>query len=511
MSANASKQSPFAWSLLLVFLGTAIHLVMGFSTELSVDEAHYALYANHLAWSYFDHPPLVGWIQWPLVAINAPDGILRLIPITLWIISCFLVYHIADQLDEYCTQRSLFIKAPTPNNPSYAGLAAVAMIVFAPLPHVLAVGLVPDSLLTPLSLGILWMSLQWLKQDGQLSFNQWIGLGLLFGLAGLSKYTAILYALAFAIACLSVPRFAFLKQSGFYSAIAIALLLISPVLLWNAQYDWISFKYQIDHGSGGDWLWRRLAAFLGLQIVVFGFLPLLGLWAYSRMVGFTKRPFVSILLVFFILPFSVFAALSGGGGLPHWTSPAWFCLAPIAGVGLTQWWQSGKRWLITLCLAVQGTLVVSGLTLVMTAGYPIASQFKTNPLADLYGWRSASTRANLLVNELKASGIAVQNWTLASRVGWYAKPTPIFVLDDRQDQFDLWFGTLPEGSNIILLNWSEMSFKLPVGDGQFRTCRPLDRLRIAHLGQALSQFELSYCQGWGGKAKPQREALSLRP
>jgi len=49
MSANVSKQSPFAWSLLLVFLGTAIHLVMGFSTELSVDEAHYALYANHLA------------------------------------------------------------------------------------------------------------------------------------------------------------------------------------------------------------------------------------------------------------------------------------------------------------------------------------------------------------------------------------------------------------------------------------------------------------------------------
>jgi len=70
MSANVSKQSPFAWSLLLVFLGTAIHLVMGFSTELSVDEAHYALYANHLAWSYFDHPPLVGWIQWPLVGFN---------------------------------------------------------------------------------------------------------------------------------------------------------------------------------------------------------------------------------------------------------------------------------------------------------------------------------------------------------------------------------------------------------------------------------------------------------
>ncbi len=277
MSSPVSKQSPFAWSLILVLLGTAIHLVLGFTTELSVDEAHYALYANHLAWSYFDHPPLVGWIQWPLVAINAPDGILRLIPIALWMISCLLVYQIADQLNTYCSNRSLFIKRADHNNPSFAGLAAVAIIVFAPLPHVLAVGLVPDSLLTPLSLGVLWMALQWLKQDGQLRFYQWIVLGLLFGLAGLSKYTAILFVLAFAIACISIPRFTFLKQAGFYSAIAIALLLISPVLLWNAQHDWISFKYQIDHGSGGTWLWPRVAAFVGVQVMVFGFLPLIGL------------------------------------------------------------------------------------------------------------------------------------------------------------------------------------------------------------------------------------------
>ncbi len=511
MSTQLTKQSPLAWSFILVLLGTAMHLALAFTTELSVDEAHYALYAKHLAWSYFDHPPLVGWIQWPFVAINAPDGILRLIPISIWIISCILVYQIAYQLNDYCSDRGLLSTQIGLVNSSLAGLAAVAVIVFAPLPHVLAVGLVPDTLLTPLSLAILWMTLQWIKQDGQFSLYQWIGLGLLFGLAGLSKYTAVLYAIAFVIACLTVPRYSFLKQSGFYLAIAIALLLISPVILWNAQHDWISFKYQIDHGSGGTWLWRRVAAFIGLQIAVFGFLPLLGLWAFSSSFHWRTRPWIGILLIFFALPFGVFAILSGGGGLPHWTTPAWFCLAPIAGIGLAQWWQSDKRWLIALFAAIQGTLVVTGLTLVMTAGYPIASQFKANPLADLFGWRSASIRANLLVNELKASGIAVQNWTLASRVGWYAKPTPIYVLDDRLDQFDLWFGKLPEGSNVILLNWSEMSFKPPVGEGQFRTCRPLDRLGIAHLGQALSQFELSYCQGWGGKAKPEREALSLRP
>jgi 4-amino-4-deoxy-L-arabinose transferase-like glycosyltransferase len=505
MSTLITKQTPYAWAFILVALGTIIHLVLGFTTELSVDEAHYALYADHLAWSYFDHPPLVGWIQWPLVAINAPDGILRLIPIMLWIISCAMVYQITEQMWSLCHPQS------EPQSSSRAGLFAVAVIVFAPLPHVLAVGLVPDSLLTPLALGILWMALRWIAQDGQYRFSQWILLGVLFGLAGLSKYTAVLYALAFSIACLTVPRWNVLREPGFYIAILIALLLVSPVLLWNAAHDWISFRYQIDHGSGGTWQWRRVAAFIGIQIGVFGFLPLLGSWSVLRW-SLTQPSKKSVMLfIFFALPFAVFAALSGGGGLPHWTTPAWFCLAPLAGAGLALWWEQGKRWLISLFLAIQGTLVIVGLTLVMTAGYPIAGQMKSNPLADLYGWRSASTLANLLVKELKASGIAVQNWTLASRVAWYARPTSVFVLDDRYDQFDLWFGSLPEGSNVILLNWSQMSFKPPVGEGQFRTCRPLDRLSIGHMGEALSQFELSYCQGWGRKANPQREALSLRP
>ena len=505
MSSLITKQTPYAWAFILITVGTIIHLVLGFTTELSVDEAHYALYADRLAWSYFDHPPLVGWIQWPLVAINAPDGILRLIPIVLWIISCAMVYQIAEQL------WNLYHSQSEPQSSSRAGLFAVAIIVFAPLPHVLAVGLVPDSLLAPLALGILWMALRWIVQDGQYRFSQWILLGVLFGLAGLSKYTAVLYALAFSVACLTVRRWTALREPGFYIAILIALVCISPVLLWNATHDWISFRYQIDHGAGGTWQLRRVAAFIGIQIGVFGLLPLLGAWSLLRSSSTQLSKKLAVLFIFFALPFVVFAVLSGGGGLPHWTTPAWFCLAPLAGIGLALWWEQGKRWFISLLLAIQGTFVLVGLTLVITGGYPIASQMKANPLADLYGWRSASTLANLLVKELKASGIAVQNWTLASRVAWYARPTSVFVLDNRFDQFDLWFGSLPEGSNVILLNWSQMSFKPPVGEGQFRNCRPLDRLSIGHMGAALSQFELSYCQGWGGKANPQREALSLRP
>ena len=50
----------------------AVRGQLGAVIGLSVDEAHYLLYAVHPALSYFDHPPLVGWVQWPLVALGRP-------------------------------------------------------------------------------------------------------------------------------------------------------------------------------------------------------------------------------------------------------------------------------------------------------------------------------------------------------------------------------------------------------------------------------------------------------
>lgn len=50
------------WVMACVLL---MHVILSMVTQLSPDEAHYALYATHLDWSYYDHPPLVGWLQWP--------------------------------------------------------------------------------------------------------------------------------------------------------------------------------------------------------------------------------------------------------------------------------------------------------------------------------------------------------------------------------------------------------------------------------------------------------------
>ena len=200
----------------------------------------------------------------------------------------------------------------------------------------------------------------------------------------------------------------------------------------------------------------------------------------------------------------IFAGLSGGGGLPHWTTPAWFCLAPFAGIGLAKAWSVQRRMLIRVLFIFQITLCIIGFAFVLSGGIA-STAIKSNPIADLYGWKTAGQKAAELVVATKASGIAVQNWTLGSRAAWYAKPIPVFVLDQRKDQFDLWFGELAPGANILLINWSGMAFPTPIGKQfAFERCELLDTLEIKRFGQVLSKFDFSLCSNWQApvKAKP---------
>ena len=469
--------------------------------EFSVDEAHYALYAQHLAWSYFDHPPLVGWIQWPLVSLTSSEGMIRLIPEVFWILSCYLVYQVTLELHHLLQVRNADYRNSAPPSASDCGLFAVLAMIAAPLPHVLAIGLLPDSLLCPLSLGLMMMALRWYRQ-ARFTLLDWVITGALLGLAGLSKYTGIFAALALLFVFLSTPKKPWFAMSGFWLAACIALVLISPILYWNWVNDWISFKYQIAHGAGGSWAWRRVVAFIGIQIASYGPLLVLGVWIFCKNCFHTAKLPLLALLSFFWIPFAVFAALSGGGGLPHWTDPAWFCLAPFVGIGLAKAWSMQHRKLIRLFMGIQILLCLLGFGLVFIGGIT-ATSLKSNPIADLYGWKVAGQKAAELAKANQVNGITVQNWTLGSRAAWYTSPLPVFVLDQRQDQFDLWFGQLPPGASALLINWSGMNFGSPTGNKSgFERCTPLESLQISRFGQNLSKFDFSLCTNW------QKSALS---
>ncbi|WP_168224683.1 ArnT family glycosyltransferase [Rhodoferax aquaticus] len=470
-----------------------VHFSVGAVLGLSVDEAHYLLYAAHPALSYFDHPPMVGWVQIPLVALNAPEAVLRLVPQALWLASAVLVYRITVRLSGDAARAA------------QAAVWATLAFAAAPLLHVLGIGLLPDTLLVFWSLAIAAQTLRLMETSVAQRAGPWLLMGLLLGLAGLSKYTAILPAAAMGVCMLLAHGWAVLRNKYLWVAAVLALALVSPVLVWNAQNQWVSFHYQAQHGAGGAWSGVHVLRFLGLQVLAFGPLLWWGAWGVHAVARGQR-----CLLAFFVIPFAVFAWMSGGGSsLPHWTAPAWAVLAPFAGIALARSVQSRGRWVVGALLALQLAACAALLGLMASAGQPWAgsqqrySAAPTNPFADLHGWSEAGQKASTLAAQRGLTSVAVQNWTLASRLGWYVRPLPVYALDDRFDQFDLWAGDLPAGGNTLLVDWSQMAYTVPLAPHGFASCTWLDTLPIERLSASLSRFDFYDCRAWSGKPAPQ--------
>lgn len=487
------------WLLAAVFV---IHFAMGAGVGLSVDEAHYLLYAAHPALSYFDHPPLVGWVQWPLLQAAASTVVLRLVPGLLWLATAVLVYRLAHRLHGGAGPAA-----------AQAGLWAVVALALAPLLHVLGIGLLPDTLLMFFAAALMWQTTN-LAQPAQVQrASAWLVLGVLLGLAGLAKYTAVLFAAAVGVCLLAVHGWRLLRNPWLWAALALALAMVSPVVWWNAHNQWISFTYQAQHGSGSAWRATHVLRFLVLQVLAYG--PLL-LWGVAGWLQVNRRN-MRVMVVFFAIPFGVLALMAGGGSsLPHWTAPAWVALAPFAGVGLARAAQSGRRWLVVWFAVLQALGCAVLLGLMLTAGQPLLPvgtgtvPVNANPFADLHGWEAAGQRAHALAQQHNLASVAVQNWTLASRLGWYARPLPVHVLEDRFDQFDLWAGDLPVGGSTLLVDWSHMAFEVPLGDHGFARCDLLDTQETKHMGVVIASFRFYACNGWSGKPQP-RLAVPAKP
>ena len=474
-------------------------MALGWVLGLTADEAHYALYAAHPALSYYDHPPLVGWIQWPLVALHAPDGLLRLIPQLLWVVTAWLVFELARRLYVLLQMQS--------GDPGAAGLWAVAAFGVSPVLHLLGIALLPDTLLMTLTAATLLQTLRMLDANVALRWREWCWLGALLGLCGLSKYTAVFVAVPVVICLFSVYGWRLLGRPAVWMAVLVALVIVSPVFIWNAQHDWISLAYQLHHGGGSHWQVMSLLVFALAQLLMYPVL-IWGVYGLRYARGTWSAPRVG-LLSFFALPLVVLMYLSGGGsGLPHWTAPAWVALTPFAGGGLAVLWAQGRRWFTGLLLTAQALVCLLIYALMLNAGLPGMQASEQpegiNPFTDFYGWDAAAGTAQRLAHDKQLTHLAVQNWTLASRLAWYARPLPVHVLEPDFSQFSLWDGPLKTGADALLIDWSQMAYKLPVGAGQFESCTPLAQQGVNRGGRQVATFSFYACKQWGGISQPRR-------
>lgn len=451
------------------------HVWLGLQLGLSVDEAHYALYAFYPALSYFDHPPLVGWVQMPFVWLGGADWLMRIVPLALWGITAWALWRF-----------SFF---------------AFILFLLSPVHQLLGLALIPDTLLLPLTVWV--MALTWKLSKDASCKSYWIWLGMALGLAGLSKYTGIFLALGTAIFLFASHGVALLKSRGLWLAVLIAAVLVSPVLIWNAQHEWASFVYQLSHADGGtnSWEAKRALVYSLIQLVAYGALPLLGLVVFCARLRNGHSALMRLCLAFGLPPLLLTLYLSGkGAALPHWTAAAWIALLPLCALGLQHLWQTGSGYArqasrVLVCgLGSLQALSIVALALAMSTGghwegQAVAGSVAVetgNPFADLHDWQAASVKARTLQETHHVDALAVSNWTLASRLAWYGRPSKVLALDGKNKQFDLWFGGLTYGQSFIWINWSQMPLLRPVG------CRKLEGETSAYQG-VHSSFTFYLC------------------
>jgi 4-amino-4-deoxy-L-arabinose transferase-like glycosyltransferase len=487
------KLTPLQATLLLVLATTLLRLVAGVTTELTTDEAHYALYGYHLDWSYFDHPSLIGWLQALMLDFSSTDLAMRLWPILLFSAASLLLYRVVAVL--------------FPQESRWLAFVSVALMQSSVMLQLIGMAMLPDSPLLLLALLVLLVLQRILAQGG---VRNWLLLGLLLGLAGISKYTAVTMVLTVLLALHFGRQWRQVLTPGPWLALLLATLVITPVLYWNYTHEWISFLFQLKHGTAQlDWQFKRVLVSQAGQLLVYG--PLLYVFGMIALVSALKKfgkldseqERGTMLLLALALPLLLLFGWNSGYEmtLPHWTSLGWVALSPLAAQWIFRSWH--KRW-------VRISSKASAIFAVILLGAVFSQLIKpwwpfpegNHYLKDLYGWSDAARRAEQLRAEMDSAGPAapylfVENWTLGSRLSWYARPVPLQVLDEKINQFDIWYGSPQDGARGILVLWpTAAATPATGGHGQFTSCALRDRMPVLVNGRLAATFSFFACDGY---------------
>lgn len=294
--------------LLLAFI-TGCRLILAGKFGLGVDESHYLLYSRHLAWGYFDHPPMVAFLAALTSLLGDSLFLVRLGPIICSAVSLVLLRYLALAL--YRDER--------------VGFWAVVLLHLMPYQHLLLVGLLPDATLNIFWCGTLlalWHAMQSEK------WPMWILTGFLFGGALLSKYHAVLLALCLLGYFITSPHHRFwLKKAQPYGAALVGLIVFGPNILWNARHNWISYAYQLGQGSGDGLDPAKFLAAVGGQFAAWS--PIIFGLLIAASIVIIRRPKISAadrFAVWTSVPIFVFFCIMGLTSriLPHWTSVGWW-------------------------------------------------------------------------------------------------------------------------------------------------------------------------------------------
>lgn len=198
-------------------------------------------------------------------------------------------------------------------------------------------------------------------------WRTWPLAGFWLGLAGLSKYHAALFALGLLGYLLSLPpRRRLLRHPAPWVGALVALLLVSPALMWNAQHDWVSLAFQsgrgLPQGLRFDQVLANIAGQMG-WILPWVFIPLvIAAWGALRRGPGAERSWFLLCLALPTLAVFTLVPLWGSRGLPHWQMPGWLMLYPLLGAWLAAAARRAtwpRRWALAAGAALVGLVFIA--------------------------------------------------------------------------------------------------------------------------------------------------------
>jgi len=283
---SVNLKAAFKLALLVTL---AIKFILAYIIPMSGDEAYFLVWARHLDFGYYDHPPMVGWMLHLLLYLGHSEVLLRLPAILLPTLIGIAIYRLLKPHDE-----------------TKAALVALLFLV-SPL-NILNVLVTTD---TPLILFVFFSAASLFKAL-QKSSLAWYGLaGAFFGMAFLSKYFAVLLGLAY-LAYWIFSEKSRQKTQGFALLFMAALPFALVNLYWNYTHCWDNILFNLyTRNEGEQFSPAKVAAFLGSQIYLMS--PPVIYYLFKHRAELRRRLVSSQFNLFayaFALPLAIFALLS---------------------------------------------------------------------------------------------------------------------------------------------------------------------------------------------------------
>jgi len=336
---NKLYKNPRMSAYILIIVMALLSTIYNAHLPLHGDEAYYWMWSHHLQTGYYDHPPMIAFMIYLTNFISESEWGIRLVNVFSFSISALYIFRLTKELsDEKTALNSIII---------------FFSVILVHAGYIITTTDAPIILFWTLSLYYVYRAIFYGTT------KDFVVAGLVLGLMMLSKYTAILLIASTLIFLLIKRRDMFLNYK-FYLAILIALSIVSPMLWWNYQNEWISFGFQIDHGSTDNYELRLgdMFAFIAGQFGIFSpvFFWVLLYYLFKEKAFFHSEKFFFIALsTIVILTFFIYKDLYKSMGL-NYAAPAY-----IGGVILVAYviskYELKKTFTIGLIVALIFTLL----------------------------------------------------------------------------------------------------------------------------------------------------------